>query len=65
MLVANHSGRVEFHHASEYLGSNIGAARMITEIFSEKFFPPVWSCKTRVNRHVWNREPLNKVVLSL
>ena len=34
MLVANYSGKAELRHASEHLGSNIGTAWMVAEIFN-------------------------------
>jgi hypothetical protein len=35
VLVANHGDKGKFPHASERLRSNIGTARMVTEVFSE------------------------------
>jgi hypothetical protein len=52
MLVASNSDRMEFHHASEYLGCNIGTARMITKIFREYFFVAVRGRQTRFDRYV-------------
>ena len=54
MLIANDSDSSEFHHASEHLGSNIGTAGVVTEIFSEQFFAPVRSREARLDRHLRN-----------
>jgi hypothetical protein len=60
MLVANDGGIAEFHHTTEYLGSNMGASRVVTEIFSEQFFAPVRSRETRLDRHLRNGESPNR-----
>jgi hypothetical protein len=56
VLVANDGGIAEFHHASEHLSRNIGAAGVIAEVFSEQFFVPVWSREARLDRHLRNGE---------
>jgi hypothetical protein len=35
VLIANDSANAELGHASEHLGSNIGTARVVTDVFSK------------------------------
>ncbi len=65
MVIANHDGKRQFSYASESLRCNIRAAALVAKIFREYFFAPVCRLQTCFNRHVWNGEPLNPVVLSL
>lgn len=58
VLVANDNGVAQFHHASKHVGSNIGTAGVIAEVFGEQFLVPVWSREARFDRHVWNGESL-------
>jgi len=48
VLVANGSDKTYLRHASEHLGSNIGAIRMVAEIFREYFFVSVRSREARL-----------------
>jgi hypothetical protein len=43
VLVANDSGKAEFRHASQHMGSNIGTTGVVAEVFREQFFAPVRS----------------------
>jgi hypothetical protein len=56
VLVANGSDKAQPQNASEHLGSNIGAVRMVAEIFSQLFFAPVRSRAARFNRYLRNGE---------
>jgi hypothetical protein len=60
VLVANHSHKVERNNATEYLGSNIGTAWVVTEIFGNLFFAAVPSREPRLDRYLRNRDPLAK-----
>ena len=56
MLVANDRDGAEFRHAAEHSGSYVGATRVVTKVFSEQLFAPVWSREARLDRHMWNGE---------
>jgi hypothetical protein len=56
VLVANDRDGAEFRHTAEHLGSYVGATSVVTEVFSEQFFAPVWSREARTDRHLRNRE---------
>jgi len=56
VLVASDNDKEESRHASEHLGSNIGATRVVTEIFSEQFFAPVRHHEARLDRYPRDRE---------
>jgi hypothetical protein len=68
VLVANHGDKGQFPHASKRLCSNIGTARMVTEVFSEQFFVSVGSRKARLDRYLWNGnapKPYLRIILRL
>jgi hypothetical protein len=54
VLIANGYDKAELHRASERMGSNIGTPRLIAEIFSEQFFPAVWSLEARLDCYLRN-----------
>jgi hypothetical protein len=56
VLVANSCDKGELPRASEHVGSNIRASRVIAEIFGEQFFVPVWSLNARLDRYLRNGE---------
>jgi len=56
VLVARSDGKADLHRSSEHLGSNIGTAQVVAEIFSELFFAPVRSREACLNRHLRNGE---------
>lgn len=56
VFVATDRDRADFHDAAEHLGSYVGTTRVVTEVFSEQFFAPVWSREARLDRHVRNME---------
>jgi hypothetical protein len=64
MLVANHGDKRQFSYASERLRCNIRTAVVVAKIFGEYFFASVCSHQTRLNRYVWNGEPLNPIFLT-
>jgi hypothetical protein len=57
VLVANHRHKVEPDNATEYVGSNIGTAGVVTEIFGNLFFAAVPSREPRLDRYLRNRAP--------
>ena len=59
MLVANYGHEAKLHNVPERTSSNVGAARVIAEIFRKFFFTAVWSCKTRLNGYPGRGEPPN------
>ena len=63
MLVANGSDKTYLRHASEHLGSNIGAIRMVAEIFREYFFVSVRSREARLYRYWRNGKYLTKILM--
>jgi len=54
VLVANGCHSANLSHAPERMGGNIRTAGVVTEVFSELFFAPVRSRKTRPDRYLWN-----------
>lgn len=52
MLIANHSDKVEFCHASEHLACNIRTAWVVAEIFGEQFFAPIRRREARLDRYL-------------
>ena len=62
MLVTNDSDSSELHHASEHLGSNIGTAGVVTEIFGEQFFAPVRSRDACLDRYLRNWESPIRII---
>ena len=54
MLVANGGHNADLSHAPEHVGSKIGTARVVTEIFCEQFVVPVWSREARLDRYLRN-----------
>jgi len=60
VLFANCSTNAELLHASEHMGSNIGTARVVAEIFPKLFFAAVRSRDTRLNRYLRNRALLTR-----
>ena len=54
MFVATDRDSAEFRDAAEHLSSYVGTTRVVTEVFSEQFFAPVWSREARLDRHVRN-----------
>jgi hypothetical protein len=55
VLVAGGRHDADLSDATECVGSNIGTARMVAEIFSEQFFDPVRSREARFDRYLRNR----------
>jgi len=55
VLVASGGHSADLSHATESLGSNIGAVRVIAEIFSEQFFASVRRHEARFDRYLRNR----------
>ena len=55
--VTNDRDKAKFRYSSEYMRSNIGTARVVTEVLGEQFFAPARSRKARPDGHLRNREP--------
>ena len=49
MLVANQDARTKFHYDSEQAGRWIGAARVVADVFHERFFATVGAYETRLD----------------
>jgi hypothetical protein len=58
VLFANYGAKAHFLHASEQLGSNIRAARVVAEILNKLFFATFGIHKAGFDRYLGNREPL-------
>ncbi len=56
VFVTTDRDSAEFRDAAEHLSSYVGTTRVVTEVFSEQFFAPVWSREARLDRHVRNGE---------
>jgi hypothetical protein len=54
VLVANRSHDADVPNASEHLGSNVGAAWVIAEVFGEQLFAPVRRGEACLNRYLRN-----------
>lgn len=66
VLVANDRDVAQLHHASKHMGSNIGTAGVIAEVFGEQFVAAVRSLEARLDYHVRNGEcpPTESIRLS-
>ena len=62
MFVADGCDNADFPYAAERLGSNIVTARVITEIFRECFFAPVWRREARLDRYLRNWESPIRII---
>ena len=60
--VTNYSHSPEFHHHSEHMGSNIGTAGVIAEIFGKPFFVAVRTCDSRPDRHLRHSSDFNNIL---
>ena len=58
MLLAHYGAKAHFLHASEQLGSNIRAARVVAEILNKLLLATFGIRKARFDRYLGNREPL-------
>jgi hypothetical protein len=63
VLVANCSHDANFPDASEHMGCNIGAARVVAEVFGEQLFAPIWRGKARLDRYLRNGVSPNRILL--
>ena len=54
MLVANDRDQTELRCVSKDVGSNVGTAQMVAEIFSEHFFASARSREARLDRYLRN-----------
>ena len=54
MLFANCSPKADFLYASEHMGSNIGTARVVAEVFRQLFFAAVRSRDAHLDRYLRN-----------
>lgn len=54
MLFASCSAKADVLHTSEHMGSNIGTARVVAEVFRELFFAAVRSRDARLDRYLRN-----------
>lgn len=54
VLVADGCDNANFPHAPKHMGSNIGTAGLVTEIFGKQFFTAVRSREARLDRYLRN-----------
>jgi hypothetical protein len=57
VFVANRCHSAKLHHAPEHVGSNVGTARLVAQIFRELLFAAVRSHEARLDGHLRNAAP--------
>jgi hypothetical protein len=57
VFVANGCHSAELHHAPKHVGSNMGTARLVAQIFRELLFAAVRSDEARLDHHLRNGAP--------
>jgi hypothetical protein len=62
VLFASCSAKADVLHTSEHMGSNIGTARVVAEVFRELFFAPVRIRDARLDRYLRNWEPPGQMI---
>jgi hypothetical protein len=63
VLVADSRHNADLSDASERVGSNVGTARLVAQIFSKQFFVSVRSRQARLNRYLRNGESPNRILV--
>jgi hypothetical protein len=56
VIIADGDHSADVSYKPERLGSNVGTAGVVAEIFGEQFFAPVWSWEPCLDRYARNRE---------
>ncbi len=51
VLVANGRHRADFFQTSQHLGSNVGTARVVADIFRKQLFAPIRSGEARLDSY--------------
>ena len=65
MFVADGGHRADFSHATERMGSNVGAAWLVAEVFGEKFFAPVRRREARLDCYLRNWRVPSVILLAI